>query len=144
MTAGRLSRIVEMKAIYPQIRVKLQSFPYGAYMFKNEKKNKKNKRKIGSEVCSATILLQGKYIKSLLFASLGYMLENGIFFISFRLWAGRAFLMLFQCPLVLPWLRLCWYFHYKLLVSEVFNLIVKICFRQKLGIQFFSSELFFS
>lgn len=44
-------------------------------------KKKKKERKIGLEVCSSTILLQGKYIKSLLFASLGCMLENGIFFI---------------------------------------------------------------
>lgn len=69
-----------MKAIYSQIRAKLQSFPYGAYILKEKGKNKK-KGKIGSEVCSATVLPQGKYIKSLLFASLGYMLENGIFFI---------------------------------------------------------------
>jgi len=70
-----------MKAIYPQIRAKLQSFPYGAYMFKKNKKRKEKKRKIGLEVCSSTILPQGKYIKSLLFASLGCMLENGVFFI---------------------------------------------------------------
>lgn len=43
MTAGVLSRIVKTKAIYPRIRAKLQSFPYGAYMFKknNQKKEKK-------------------------------------------------------------------------------------------------------
>lgn len=46
MTAGRLSRIVEMKAIYPQIRAKLQSFPYGAYMFKKNKKENKRKEKL--------------------------------------------------------------------------------------------------
>jgi len=44
VTAGRLSRIVEMKAIYPQILAKLQSFPYGAYMFKKEKKKKRKEK----------------------------------------------------------------------------------------------------